>query len=96
MSVSLNDLEKIAQLARLNLKESEKEKYLEQVNQILQYVEKLNEVDTNGVKPLSHSMDLVNVMREDINKKSLSQEEALRNAPSKNENYFKVPKVVSH
>jgi len=53
----------------------------QQVNQILKYVEKLNEIDTEGIEPLSHSMDLVNVMRDDVEKKSLSQEEALKNAP---------------
>jgi aspartyl-tRNA(Asn)/glutamyl-tRNA(Gln) amidotransferase subunit C len=95
MSVTINDLEKIAQLARLTLKKGEKEKFLDQVNQILQYVEKLNEVDTEGVEPLSHSMDLVNVMREDKEKPSLSQKEALANAPSKNDKFFRVPKVVS-
>lgn len=95
MSVTLNDLEKIAQLARLTLKESEKEKFLEQVNQILKYMEKLNQVNTDGIEPLSHSMDLVNVMREDIEKPSLSQDEALKNAPSKNDKFFRVPKVVS-
>jgi aspartyl-tRNA(Asn)/glutamyl-tRNA(Gln) amidotransferase subunit C len=95
MSVTLDDLEKIAQLARLKLKEEEKEKFLEQVNQILKYVEKLNEVNTEGVEPLSHSMDLVNVMREDIEKQSLSQKDALANAPLKNDKFFRVPKVVS-
>ena len=95
MSVTLDDLEKIAQLARLKLKEGDKEKFLDQVNQILKYVEKLNEVDTQGVEPLSHSMDLVNVMREDIEKQSLSQKDALANAPLKNDKFFRVPKVVS-
>jgi len=95
MSVTLNDLEKIAQLARLTLKEDEKEKFLDQVNQILKYVEKLNEVDTEGIEPLSHSMDLVNVMRDDKEKPSLPQKEALANAPLKNDKFFRVPKVVS-
>ena len=95
MSVSIKDLEKIAQLARLTLKEEEKEKFLEQVNQILKYIEKLNEVDTEGIEPLAHSMDLVNIMRDDIEKQSLSQKEALKNAPSKNDKFFRVPKVVT-
>ena len=95
MSVTLDDLEKIAQLARLKLKESEKAKFLDQVNQILKYVEKLDEVNTEGVAPLSHSMDLVNVMRDDVEKPSLSQKEALANAPVKNDKFFRVPKVVS-
>ena len=95
MSVSIKDLEKIAQLARLNLREDEKEKFLEQINQILEYVEKLNEVDTSGVEPLSHSLNLLNVMREDVEEKSLAREKALENAPSKDEQFFRVPKVVS-
>ncbi len=95
MSVTLNDLDKIAHLARLKLKDGEKEKFLGQVNQILQYVEKLTEVDTKGVKPLSHSMDLFNVMRDDIKKESLQQKEALENAPKKNDEFFRVPKVIS-
>jgi aspartyl-tRNA(Asn)/glutamyl-tRNA(Gln) amidotransferase subunit C len=95
MSVTIQDLEKIAGLARLILKEDEKEKFLEQVNQILKYVEKLNEINTDGVEPLSHSMDLVNVMRKDIEKPSLTQKEALKNAPLKNDKFFRVPKVIS-
>ncbi len=95
MSVTLKDLDKIAHLARLSLKEEEKEKFLGQVNQILQYMEKLNEVDTNGVEPLSHSMDLINVMRDDVKKESLTQQKALENAPQKSDEFFRVPKVVS-
>ncbi len=95
MSVTLNDLDKIAHLARLSLKEEEKEKFLGQVNQILQYMEKLNEIDTNGVEPLSHSMDLINVMRDDEKKESLPQQKALENAPQKNDEFFRVPKVIS-
>ncbi len=95
MSVTLKDLDKIAHLARLSLKEEEKEKFLGQVNQILQYMEKLNEVDTNGVEPLSHSMDLINVMRDDEKKESLPQQKALENAPQKSDEFFRVPKVVS-
>ena len=94
MSVTLNDLEKIAQLARLTLKEDEKEKFLEQVNQILKYVEKLNEVNTEGVEPLSHSMDLVNVMREDEIKPSMPVEKGLANAPDREGTAFKVPRII--
>ncbi len=95
MSVTLKDLDKIAHLARLSLKEEEKEKFLWHVNQILQYMEKLNEVDTNGVEPLSHSMDLINVMRDDEKNESLPQQKALENAPQKNDEFFRVPKVIS-
>jgi len=82
------------QLARLSLKEEEKETFLNQLNQILGYVEKLKELDTEGIEPLSHSMDLVNIVREDIEHKSLSQKEALANAPEKHSAYFRVPQVV--
>jgi aspartyl-tRNA(Asn)/glutamyl-tRNA(Gln) amidotransferase subunit C len=95
MSVSINDLDKIAHLARLKLKDEDREKFLGQVNQILKYVEKLEEIDTTGIEPLSHSLDLLNVVREDISIKSLTPEQALKNAPQKSENFFKVPKVVS-
>ena len=95
MSVSIKDLENIANLARLKLREDEKEKFLDQFNQILKYVEKLNELDTQNVEPLSHSLDLLNVTRKDIKGKSLPREKALENAPSKSNEFFRVPKVVS-
>ncbi len=95
MSVSVKDLEKIAQLARLNLSEEEKKTFLAQFNDILGYVEKLSELDTEGVEPLAHSLDLQNVMREDKEKPSLDRDKALQNAPSHNSEFFRVPKVVS-
>ena len=95
MSVNLKELEKIADLARLKLTDDEKKKFLEQINQILTYVEKLNELDTKDIVPLSHSMELINVMREDILRESLPREKALENAPSKTDEFFRVPKVIS-
>lgn len=95
MSVTLQDLEKIAGLARLKLNDDEKSKFLGQLNQILEYVEKLNEVNTDGIEPLSHSLDLINVMRKDIERASLERDKALENAPRKNDAFFRVPKVVS-
>ena len=65
-----------------------------QLNKILEYVEKLNELDTENVKPLSHPIEGVNVFREDIVQPSVDREDALKNAPSKNEEFFKVPKVI--
>jgi len=94
VSVSIKDLEKIASLARLKLNDNEKEKFLGQINQILQYVEKLNELDTTNVEPLSHSLDLVNVTRKDVPGQSLPTKKALENAPSKSDEFFRVPKVV--
>ena len=95
MSVSSKDLDKIAALARLNLSGQSRAKYLGQLNQILSYVKKLEEVDTEGVEPLVHSHDQVNVMREDTPAKSLTVSEALENAPLDDGQYFRVPKVVS-
>ena len=57
-------------------------------------MEKLNELDTEKVQPLSHPIEQINVFREDILKPSISQEKALKNAPDKDEQYFKVPKVI--
>ena len=94
MPVSLKEIEKIAHLARLNLNESEKDKFIDQINQILIYVEKLNELNTEDVETLSHTLDLTNVFRDDILKESISQERALENAPEKTDKFFKVPKVV--
>ncbi|MGD9487047.1 MAG: Asp-tRNA(Asn)/Glu-tRNA(Gln) amidotransferase subunit GatC [Calditrichaceae bacterium] len=95
MSVSSQEVEKIAHLARLTLTEDEKQKFTGQINQILDYVEKLDELDTENVEPLSHSQDITNVFREDVLGKSLSQDKALENAPAKTDKFFRVPKVVS-
>ena len=95
MSVSLKDVEKIADLARLYITEEEKEKYTGQLNVILEYMEQLNKVDTSNVEPLSHPFELTNVFRDDEVQPSLPVDEALKNAPDKSGNYFKVPKVIN-
>ena len=95
MSVSLKDVEKIADLARLYIPEEEKEEYTRQLNIILEYMEQLNRVDTSNVEPLSHPFELTNVFRDDDVQPSLPVDEALRNAPEKSGNYFKVPKVIN-
>ena len=94
MSVTRKEIEHIAELARLQLKENELEEYTLQLNKILDYVEKLNELDTKNVKQLSHPVEGENVFREDELKPSVDREEALKNAPSKNDEFFKVPKVI--
>lgn len=94
MSVTGNDVEHIAELARLTFKHEELENFTLQLNKILAYVEKLNELDTSNVEPLSHPVEEVNVFREDIVKPSIDREEALRNAPDRSELFFKVPKVI--
>jgi len=94
MSVTIKDVAYIAELARLSFTEVEKEKMTSELNAILQYVEKLNEIDTDGVEPLSSIHDEVNVLRDDIRQESISNETALLNAPDKLDRFFRVPKVI--
>jgi len=94
MAVTKKDVEKIAELARLKFSDEELENFTPQMNEILSYMDKLNELDTEDVKPLSHPVEQINVFREDELKSSVSTEEALKNAPDKTDNHFKVPKVI--
>lgn len=94
MAVTRKEVEHIADLARLQLNENELEEYTLQLNKILEYVEKLNELDTKNVKPLSHPIEGENVFRQDIVQPSVDKEDVLKNAPSKNDEFFKVPKVI--
>jgi len=95
MAVTKKDVEKIAELSMLEFSDTELEKYTTEMNKILSYVEKLNELDTENVDPLSHPIENVNVFREDIVKESTTTEEALKNAPDRTTEHFKVPKVIS-
>ncbi len=88
------DVEHIAHLARLTLAGSEKEKFGAQLNSILTYVEKLEELDTTGVEPTSHVLEISNVMREDELRPSLSRDDALMNAPDRSEEFYRVPKII--
>lgn len=94
MAVTKKDVEKIAELARLKFTDEDLENFTPQMNEILSYMDKLNELDTENVKPLSHPVEQTNVFREDELKPSISTDDALKNAPDKNEHHFKVPKVI--
>ncbi|MNC71204.1 Aspartyl/glutamyl-tRNA(Asn/Gln) amidotransferase subunit C [compost metagenome] len=94
MSITVKDVQHVAKLARLHLSPEEEAKLTEQMNAILQYAEKLNELDTENVKPTTHVLQVSNVMRDDVVKESLSQEEALLNAPEDEDGHFKVPAVL--
>jgi aspartyl-tRNA(Asn)/glutamyl-tRNA(Gln) amidotransferase subunit C len=94
MAVTKKDVEKIAELARLKFTDEELENFTPQMNEILSYMDKLNELDTENVKPLSHPVEQTNVFREDELKPSISTEDALKNAPAKDEHHFRVPKVI--
>ncbi|GIK21947.1 MAG: Asp-tRNA(Asn)/Glu-tRNA(Gln) amidotransferase subunit GatC [Ignavibacteriota bacterium] len=94
MSVTKKDVEEIAGLAKLKFNDEELQNFTVQMNEILTYMDKLNELDTENVKPLSHPVEQVNIFREDKLKKSVSTEEALKNSPDKTDQHFKVPKVI--
>lgn len=94
MSVTRADIEKIAELANLKFSDEELESFSSQMNEILAYMDKLNELNTENIEPLSHPVEQSNVFREDILKPSIETEQALKNAPSSEDNHFKVPKVI--
>ena len=87
-------IDKLADLARLRFDDAEKAGIKNDLQRMIQFVEKLNELDTTGVAPLLHMSNNINVLREDEIKGSISREEALKNAPLHDEQYFKVPKVI--
>jgi aspartyl-tRNA(Asn)/glutamyl-tRNA(Gln) amidotransferase subunit C len=94
MSAVEIDVKYVAHLARLSLSPEEKQKMGEQLGHILGYIEKLKKVDVSGVEPTAHAFPLVNVTRSDEVRPSLSNEEALRNAPAQANGLFIVPKIV--
>mgnify|MGYP001382683516 CR=1 FL=1 len=96
MAVTKNDVEHIARLARLKFDENEIESYTDQLNDILGYVEKLNELDTENIQPLSHPVEGNNVFRKDEVITSIPTAEGLKNAPDASEEYFRVPKVINN
>ena len=93
--ISQEEVRYIAHLARLELSKEEEERFTGQLREILTYVDKLREIDTENVPPTSHLFPLKNVFREDKQKNSLPLEKALLNAPQKKRNQFVVPRIVS-
>ena len=94
MKITLQEVEHVARLARLALSEEEKEQMRSQLDRILAYMEKLNQLDTTGVEPTSHVIPMTNVFREDAVVPSLPREEALGNAPDPREGFFRVPRII--
>ncbi len=84
----------VAKLARLELTESEVAEFSDQLSAILEYVEKMNELDTDNVEPLAHCLAVSNCFRDDVIKASLGTEKVLANAPERDEGFFKVPKIL--
>ncbi len=95
MSVTKEDVHYVANLARLQLNDQEAEGLKEDMNKILGYIETLNELDTSNVEPLEHVTEITaTIFRKDEANESLSHEEALKNAPDADSDYFRVPKVI--
>jgi len=94
MALTIKEVEHVALLARLSLNEEEKARFAEQLSSILDYADKLNELSTDDVEPLSHILPLYNVFREDIIEASPDREELMSNAPLLEEGQYKVPRII--
>ena len=94
MSIDKKTVEDVAHLARIDLQPKELEKLSGQLEHILQFIDKLKEVNVENVAPTSHAIAVSNVLREDSPRESLPVDKALANAPSKKGNFFVVPKVI--
>ncbi|MFH0863694.1 MAG: Asp-tRNA(Asn)/Glu-tRNA(Gln) amidotransferase subunit GatC [Candidatus Gottesmanbacteria bacterium] len=94
-NLSLDEVKKVATLAKLSLTSQELNKFQQQLSQVVEYVGKLSEVDTTSVEPTNQVTGLENIFREDEVKPSLTQKEVLANAPKKSRNYFKVETIFN-
>lgn len=94
MSITKDDVQYVASLARLQFTNTETDLFTEQLGRILEYFEKLKDINTDGVSPSTHVVNLENAFREDDVKRSLPVEKVLENAPEQEQSYFKVPKII--
>ena len=94
MKITRQEVEHVAHLARLELTPEEAEEFTGQLGQILEYFDKLKELDTGAIEPTSHAIPMVNAFREDEVRPSQDQETALQNAPEKERGFFRVPKII--
>ena len=94
MKLNRKDVEHVALLSRLDLSETELDKFTGQLDAILEYIDVLNQVDTSAVEPMAHVLEIRNVLRSDEVQPSLPREAALQNAPDAEDGFFKVPKIV--
>ena len=94
MVIDDKTLDNIAHLARLEFVDEEKEHIKNDLSRMLDFIDQLNELDTSNVEPLIYLSDRINVLRDDVVKQEITQKEALKNAPMKDSDYFKVPKVI--
>ena len=89
-----SQVRRVALLSRLELSDEEVAQFSGQLSDIVEYIEKLNELDTDNVEPLAHCLPVYNVLREDTPRPSLTNDEAMANAPEREDEYFKVPKIL--
>ncbi len=94
MKVTRNDIDTVASLSRLNIRDDEVADVMEQLDKFLNYVDNLNGIDTTDIEPTTYALQMQNVFRTDTIKPSLPREDALSNAPLKEDGYFKVPRVL--
>lgn len=94
--LSADDVKKVAHLARLKLDDQEIERFTRQLADVLHYVEQLSEIDTDGVEPMVHAVELTDVLRDDEPKPSLPRDAALSNAPAADGSYFLVPQILEN
>ncbi len=92
--ITTQDVEYVAGLAQLILDDDSKERLVHEMGDILEYMDKLDELDTEGIEPMMHVLDLANVYREDVVRESLSRETAMRNAPKTDGKFFLVPRIL--
>ena len=92
--IDAEQVRKVAKLSRLELTDAEVKEFTGQLSAILDYMEKMNELDTTGTEPLAHSLPISNVFREDAVRDSLGTERTLANAPRRDGEFFKVPKIL--
>ncbi len=94
MNIDKQTVEKVAHLARLELAEDEKKKLIHDMNKILGFMDKLGEINTDGIEPLVYMTNEINVLRQDVIRQEVTHEQALLNAPRHDQDYFLVAKVI--
>ena len=92
--ISTSDVRKVAQLARLELPDDQIETYTEQLEEILSYVDQLQKIDTENIPPTTRAVEVVNAMREDLVEVNSSREDLLNQAPHREGDFFRVPKIL--
>jgi aspartyl-tRNA(Asn)/glutamyl-tRNA(Gln) amidotransferase subunit C len=94
MKITRHEVERVAVLARLALTDKELDAMTGQMNQVLDYVDTLNRLDTDGIVPTAHAVPVENAFRDDVVRPSIGSERALKNAPAAADNCFRVPKII--